>query len=419
MPHEQKITLKLKVPNPLFVQWLSEWCEYAQLKNLKTRHVFEKALSSLKKYPLPLNSGEDCIILDGFGPTICRLLDEKLKSHTQHLVIQPTVIPNNVKPTKRQLPTTSSSQPKPKRASPKKKSKPVETTPIVEKEQDESVIMSPFTFDIILIVDTQETSGKQKRIMDATLNGLEKEKITFEVRKLQIGDFAWIARNGEGQEVVLPYIVERKRIDDFAMSIKDGRFHEQKFRLHKSGIENLIYLIESYGNNQHTGLPLKTLLQAATNTQIHGKFIVKFTDCHQDSMMYLAVMTELLIKKYSDKVLISCPKNNLGTVLNNDFIPVLNFNEFNQLSSKTKNLKIREIFIKQLLQLKTLSVDKALAITTVYPTPKSLIDVYSKCQSESEGINVLSGITFGPLRKSIGPQISKILYQFYMEKRLD
>lgn len=57
----------------------------------------------------------------------------------------------------------------------------------------------------------------------------------FEVRHLKVGDFAWICRPRRHPatgtnipELILPYIVERKRMDDLARSIKDGRFHEQK-----------------------------------------------------------------------------------------------------------------------------------------------------------------------------------------------
>lgn len=134
--------------------------------------------------------------------------------------------------------------------------------------------------------------------MDATIQFLEKQEIKFEVRKLQVGDFAWICRDQNNYELVIPYIVERKRVDDLGSSIKDGRFHEQKFRLKQSGIQNLIYLIESHGNNQYTGLPIQTLMQAATNTQVQSKFQVKFTDGHSESMLYLSVLTELFTDIY-------------------------------------------------------------------------------------------------------------------------
>jgi len=51
----------------------------------------------------------------------------------------------------------------------------------------------------------------------------------FEVRRLKVGDFAWIARcRKTNDELILPYIIERKRMDDLSASIVDGRFHEQK-----------------------------------------------------------------------------------------------------------------------------------------------------------------------------------------------
>lgn len=43
--------------------------------------VIFQALSSLQKYPLPLNSGKECLILKYFGPKLCTKLDNKLKEH--------------------------------------------------------------------------------------------------------------------------------------------------------------------------------------------------------------------------------------------------------------------------------------------------------------------------------------------------
>jgi hypothetical protein len=38
-----------------------------------------KCLNSLRKYPLPLYSGKECIILEGFGDKICQTIDKKLE----------------------------------------------------------------------------------------------------------------------------------------------------------------------------------------------------------------------------------------------------------------------------------------------------------------------------------------------------
>jgi crossover junction endonuclease MUS81 len=61
----------------------------------------------------------------------------------------------------------------------------------------------------------------------ATMKELESQRIPFEIRDLSAGDFLWVARYND-QELVLPYIIERKRSDDFAKSIKDNRYKEQK-----------------------------------------------------------------------------------------------------------------------------------------------------------------------------------------------
>jgi crossover junction endonuclease MUS81 len=41
---------------------------------------------------------------------------------------------------------------------------------------------------------------------------------------------------------VLDYIIERKKADDLAASIIDGRYKEQKYRLKNCGAKNILYL---------------------------------------------------------------------------------------------------------------------------------------------------------------------------------
>lgn len=123
------------------------------------------------------------------------------------------------------------------------------------------------------------------------------------MRNLKVGDFTWICQERASKnELVLPYVVERKRMDDLGSSIKDGRFHEQKHRLKQSGIQNLIYIIESHGKNKHTGLPLASLMQGAANTLIQDGFQVKFTDNHKQSMQYLAGFS-ILLKEYFEVII--------------------------------------------------------------------------------------------------------------------
>lgn len=123
--------------------------------------------------------------------------------------------------------------------------------------------------------------------------------LKHEYRSLKVGDFTWIARNKTNrEELVLPYIVERKRMDDLGASIKDGRFHEQKFRLRKCGLKNVIYLVENFGSNSHVGLPIQSLKQALANTRVQDGFKVHMTDSLSNSARFLAMMTKRLTIEY-------------------------------------------------------------------------------------------------------------------------
>lgn len=94
-------------------------------------------------------------------------------------------------------------------------------------------------------------------------------------------------------------------------------------------------------------------------------------------------------------------------------VKLMCFKEFSEKTGKMKNFTIRDMFIRQLVSLKTLSIDKALAIAEIYPTPQSLFTAYEKCFDESEALDLIANIRFGKLRRPIGSVISKILYDFY------
>lgn len=53
-------------------------------------------------------------------------------------------------------------------------------------------------------------------------------QVPFETRRLVVGDFGWMAKprpsSAFQKELMLPYIVERKRLDDLKSSIIDKRF---------------------------------------------------------------------------------------------------------------------------------------------------------------------------------------------------
>lgn len=74
------------------------------------------------------------------------------------------------------------------------------------------------------------------------------------------------------------------------------------------------------------------------------------------------------------------------------------------------------MFVRHLLQLKGVSVERALAIVERYPTPKLLKMAYDAC-SESEGEKLLASIKFGKSQKNVGITISRTLFQLYTKRK--
>lgn len=97
-------------------------------------------------------------------------------------------------------------------------------------------------------------------------------------------------------------------------------------------------------------------------------------------------------------------------------VNLMDFKEFSESSGKMRNFTIRDMFNRQLVSLKTLSIDKALAITEIYPTPQSLLSAYDQCFDESEAMNLLASIPCGKLKRPLGSTISHIIYKMYQAK---
>uniref|UniRef100_A0A8B9LII3 Crossover junction endonuclease MUS81 n=1 Tax=Astyanax mexicanus TaxID=7994 RepID=A0A8B9LII3_ASTMX len=312
-------------PNPLFLSWLTEMRDHAKEKGQKTQYVYQKAINSLKKYPLPLKNGKEAKILQNFGDGICKILDERLQKYYKE-------------------------------------------------------------------------NGKACKSL-----GL---------------------RPPVAKELVLDYIIERKRIDDLCGSIMDGRFREQKFRLKRCGLHKPIYLVEECGSaGAHLSLPESTLKQAIVNTQVVDGFFVKRVQDVKESAAYLTVMTRYLQKLYQNCTLF-CRSRELeeneegdleseATMRENPNCNLISFTEFNCGAVKNKCQTVRDVFARQLMQISGISGDKAAAILEHYSTVSSLLKAYAQCTSEAEGEKLLSSIKYGKLKRNLGPALSRTVYQLY------
>lgn len=260
-------------------------------------------------------------------------------------------------------------------------------------------VLQPGTFTIHLLLDNREVRAKNDR--DYIQNTLSTAGVIPLTRALSIGDAMWIAceRSPPNREIVLDYIVERKRLDDLVASIKDGRFHDQKFRLKKSGIRNVTYIIEDY-NIGDIGNMRESIETAISSTQVVNGFFVKRTAKLDDTIRYLVRMTKMLEGIYTRQPLPLIPSNLVESRtypallrhLNMTF-PALRFYptyaDFSSLMSKSGVLTLRDVYLKMLMCFRGVSVEKAVEIQKLYPTPNLLVEAYEACGSDGEKLDMI------------------------------
>ena len=159
-------------------------------------------------------------------------------------------------------------------------------------------IVKAGSFTVHLLLDNREVRTRNDR--DYIQDNLKACGINPITRPLQVGDAMWIAceRGGRNREIVLDHIVERKRLDDLVASIKDGRFHEQKFRLAKSGLKHVTYIIEDFTLKEADRAMQDAMDTAISSTQVVNGFFVKRTGKLDDTIRYLVRMTKRLAKEY-------------------------------------------------------------------------------------------------------------------------
>lgn len=263
------------------------------------------------------------------------------------------------------------------------------------------VRLAPGTFTVQLVLDNREVRTKDDR--DYIADELTKKGAKPLVRPLELGDFFWVAKchdpdllsryGEEGSEICLDWIVERKRLDDLVGSITDGRFQEQKFRLRKSGVKNVIYLIEEFSLSSEKITKFHEAIQSAiATTQVVNGYFVKRTIKLDETIRYLARMTKMLKSLYESTPLYLIPTNALTPTT---YLPLLThlrthpshldksyhitYPSFASLSSKSDTLTLRDVFLKMLMCTRGISGDKALAIQKHWGTPKAFIEAFEGC----------------------------------------
>lgn len=122
-----------------------------------------------------------------------------------------------------------------------------------------------------------------------------------------------------------------------------------------------------------------------------------------------------------DNTLISNDGPNVGSSHDNkETFNLMKFNEFDKTSVKLREFKVRGIFVRQLLVLRGLTLEKAIAISDTYATPALLNDAYKNLKGDIRKAQLLlSGIEYGVKNKKIGPTISKHIFNLFSCARYD
>lgn len=292
------------------------------------------------------------------------------------------------------------------------------------------IILEPGTFSVHLVLDVREVRAKTDR--DYLKEELAKQGVRPIMRALELGDIQWVAKchdagylrqNGaEGDEVVLDHIIERKRLDDLIGSIKDGRFREQKFRLKRSGVKHVTYLIEEMTLDQsHLQKYEESVESAIASTQVVNGFSVKKTRGMDESIRYLARMTSMLKRVYESKPLKVIPTS---IITAQNYLPLLSHLEakepgsnyyisypaFASLASKSEMLTLRDLYLKMLMCTRGVTGEKAIEIQKIWKTPNDFVKAFDACGSSEEGNKKRRELVFTQLGSKIkSKQIGKAL----------
>jgi len=288
------------------------------------------------------------------------------------------------------------------------------------------------TFEVRLVLDNREVFAKSGKGRSHIQDQLAKHGIEPIVKPLALGDILWVAKlhnqtlpdiDGGSDEIVLDYVVERKRLDDLVSSIKDGRFHEQKFRLRKSGMKNIIYLIEEF--DMHGDKYEEAVQSAIVSTQAVNGYFVKKTKHMDETINYLVRMTKLLKNIYESKPLHVIPHRMPNDIITDrNYLPLLEhlrtkkpgvdhnitYTAFASLASKSDTLTLRDVYLKMLMCTRGVTGEKALEIQKIWKTPAEFVEAFEKCGDGEEGRKRKMALVSSKLGNMVGrKKIAKVL----------
>lgn len=283
---------------------------------------------------------------------------------------------------------------------------------------NDTVILPAGSFEVRMVLDMREIRSTTDR--DYISSELKKQDVNPILTALPLGDVLWVAvvnpsyaetlgqvsiedRDKPGESwIVLEHILERKRLDDLIGSIKDGRFREQKFRLHKSGIKNVVYLVEAYSLSSEKSDKYGDAVESAiASMQVVDDVFVKQTEKLDDTISYLARMTRTLKALYERKDIHVIPTHTFEADAASIILERLRslspqntygitFSVFGAMCDKSDSMTLRDVYLKMLMCTRGVTGEKAVEIQKIWPTPRALAEAFDTMKTVSEKENMIS-----------------------------
>lgn len=289
----------------------------------------------------------------------------------------------------------------------------------------------PDDYTIILVIDTREVRSQSER--DYFRKNVALAGVECQVQPLAVGDGLWIARHVRtGEEVVLNYIFERKRIDDLAFLIRDGRFLEQKTRLKMAAMKYNYYIVEEAGFDLlRVAVSGEALQTAISATLTSSDFYLRKFKTIEDTTAFLVSLSEAIRQHHLHKRLVVLKPANLRNQA--DYGPtialfrakfesthtqahlecVYTFETFRVMMAKSMST-VRETFLQMLMCIRGVSFEKAHTLQRHFGTPTGLLEFFEshKHLTEPQQARLISETFKHQVgNRKIGLALSEKIYQ--------
>lgn len=262
-------------------------------------------------------------------------------------------------------------------------------------------------WELVLLVDDRERLDAVSS--DDIVIQLAKSKVKAEMARLPVGDFLWVCRRIEEPteaSYVLDTIIERKVINDLAMSITDKRFIEQKYRLEQSQLPHMIYLVEGDAEQQ-TNLHEGSIGTAMASTEVQSGFFLLHTQNYDETIHFLISLSQCIFQSVSRQ-----------------FVPLEERRYSTLCRSAVRSAEHTAshiVFGKQLQAIKGMSSHRAIAIMERFGSARALYGHFEALQL-TDGPDIawrsLANVQYmnkGLVPKPLGLATSRKVYRFFCD----